>query len=197
MRKLSLKNFQNNYDTAIQKNLYPLPSTLYPACPRRRRGQAMTEVVLLFPMFMVIVFMTAKMFALLVLVQKMEIASYYAARRWQLESHLNSEFASSWDDAFLKRDIEDKVKGYMGFETPSVKKFLNLRSAKIDVVRTQVWNVVTLTVETDPAGIKMLCKYPKQVVCGAPYGADCNNGYDYLCTGGKQLGSGEVRAQPR
>lgn len=147
----------------------------------------MTEVVLLFPLFMLVVFITAKMFALLVLVQKMEIGSYYAARRWQLESHLNAEFAANWDDPWLRKDIEDKVKGYLGFDTPSVKKFLNLRTLKLEVVRTQVWNVVTLTVETDPAGVRMLCKYPKQVVCAAPYGAACNNGYDYLCAGGKQL----------
>jgi len=147
----------------------------------------MTEMVLLFPMFMLIVFITAKMFALLVLVQKMEIASYYAARRWQLESHLNSEHADGWDVPILLPDIEDKVKGYLGFKNPLVKEFLNLRSAKIDVVRTQVWNVVTLTVTTDPAGVKMLCKYSKQVVCGAPYGPNCNNGYDYLCAGGKEL----------
>ncbi len=153
----------------------------------RRKGQAMTEVVLLFPLFMLVVFITAKMFALLVLVQKMEIGSYYAARRWQLESHLSAEFAANWDDPWLRRDIEDKVRGYVGFDTPSVKKFLNLRTLKLEIVRTQVWNVVTLTVETDPAGINMLCKYPRQVVCAAPYGAACNNGYDYLCSGGKQL----------
>ena len=152
-----------------------------------RRGQAMTEVVLLFPLFMLIVFMTAKMFALLVLVQKMEIASYYAARRWQLESHLNAEYASGWDESFLKRDIEDKVKGYVGFYTPAVSKFLNLRALKLDIVRTQVWNVVTITVETNPAGVKILCKYPKQTVCAPPYGGACMNGYDYICYGGKQL----------
>lgn len=162
-----------------------------PSGPRpllaRRKGQAMTEVVLLFPMFMLIVFITAKMFALLVLVQKMEIASYYAARRWQLESHLNSEHAKKWDEPFLIGNIEGKVKGYLGFETPAVKEFLNLRSAKLDIVRTQVWNVVTLTVTTDPAGVQMLCKYGKSEVCAAPYGEDCNNGYDYICAGGKQL----------
>ena len=147
----------------------------------------MTEVVLLFPLFMLIVFVTAKMFALLVLVQKMEVASYYAARRWQLESHLNAEFAAGWDTFFLKRDIEDKVKGYLGFDTPSVKGFLNLRTLHLDIVRTQVWNVVTLTVETAPARIGLLCKYPKQVVCASPYGSACINGYDYLCAGGKQL----------
>jgi len=147
----------------------------------------MTEVVLLFPIFMIIVFVTAKMFALLVLVQKMEVASYYAARRWQLESHLNSEYAAGWDMYFLKQDIEKKVKGYLGFETASTRSFLNLRSLKLDVVRTQVWNVVTLTVETAPAGIKILCIHPKQAVCGRPYGAACVAGYDYLCSGGKRL----------
>lgn len=151
-----------------------------------RPGQAMTEVVLLFPLFLVIVFMTAKIFAILVLVQKLEIASYYAARRWQLESHLSADHAN-WDETTLKKDIEGKVRGYLGFETPAVSKFLNLKDMKIDVVRTQVWNVVTLTVTTNPAGVKILCKYPKQAVCTYPYGAACMNGHDYMCAGGKQL----------
>ena len=49
------------------------------------QGQATTETVLLFPIFLFFLFAFAKIFALLVLVQKMEIASYYAARRWQLD----------------------------------------------------------------------------------------------------------------
>jgi len=151
-----------------------------------RPGQAMTEVVLLFPIFLIIVFMTAKIFAILVLVQKLEISSYYAARRWQLDSHLNADHVG-WDDGTLKKDIERNVRGYIGFDTPAVSKFLNLKDLKLDVVRTQVWNVVTLTVVTSPAGVKMLCKYPKQAVCAAPYGAACMNGHDYLCQGGKQL----------
>lgn len=151
-----------------------------------RSGQAMTEVVLLFPVFLVIVFITAKIFALLVLVQKMEIASYYAARRWQLESHLSADHAG-WDDGTLKKDIEKAVSGYIGFETPAVSKFLNLKELKIDVVRTQVWNVITITVTTNPAGVKLLCKYPKQAVCTFPYGQACLDGHDYLCRGGRQL----------
>ena len=151
-----------------------------------RPGQAMTEVVLLFPLFLLIVFITAKIFALLVLVQKMEIASYYAARRWQLESHLNADQAN-WDENTLKKDIEKNVRGYVGFDTPAVSKFLNLKDMKIEVVRTQVWNVITLTVTTTPAGVKMLCKYPKQAVCASPYGAQCMNGHDYLCQGGKSM----------
>lgn len=151
-----------------------------------RPGQAMTEVVLLFPLFLLIVFITAKIFAVLVLVQKLEIASYYAARRWQLESHLNADRVG-WDDGTLKKDIEEKVKGYIGFYSPAVAKFLNLKELKIEVVRTQVWNVMTITVITSPAGVKLLCKYPKQAVCTYPYGADCMNGHDYLCRGGRQL----------
>lgn len=167
------------------------PSNLHPF-RLRRPGQAMTEVVLLFPMFLLIVFITAKIFALLVLVQKLEIASYYAARRWQLESHLSAGDANGvslpqWDETVLKKDITDKVKGYIGFETPAVSKFLNLKDLEMEVVRTQVWNVITIRVTTTPAGVKMLCKYPKQLVCSAPYGAACMNGHDYLCQGGKQM----------
>jgi len=160
--------------------------THYPLLFTSRKGQATTEVVLLFPIFMLIVFITAKIFALLVLVQKMEIASYYAARRWQLESHLNVNYVP-YDDSTLKNDIEDKVKNYLGFNTPSIAGFLNLRSLELDIIRTQVWNVVTLRVETNPAGIKLLCKYSKQAVCTFPYGQACMNGYDYICAGGKSL----------
>jgi hypothetical protein len=146
----------------------------------------MTEVVLLLPIFMIVLFVTAKMFAVLVVVQKMEIASYYAARRWQLESHLNADYAGSYD-GILQRDIEAKVSGYLGMDTPAVKGFLNLRAVNLDIVRTQVWNVVTLTVTTDPTGVGLMCKVPVSSVCAAPYGQACVNGYQYLCVGGKQL----------
>ena len=152
---------------------------IYKALRKGRPAQAMTEVVLLFPVFMVILFVTAKMFALLVLVQKMEIASFYAARRWQLESHLSASFISY--DEGLRKDIEEKVQEYLGFHNPSVKKFLNLQSAKVVVNRNnQVWNEVTLIVTTSPTNIKLLCRYPKDVVC-ASYGRDCRNGYEYMC----------------
>lgn len=155
-----------------------------------RPAQAMTEVVLLFPVFMVIVFVTAKIFALLVLVQKMEIASFYAARRWQLESHLSVEYLKS--DELIKNDIEQKVKGYLGFGNPAMVKFLNLQNATLTVQRTQVWNVVTLKVTTRPNNIKLLCRYSKEVVCSS-YGQDCRNGYDYLCIepGNHQNSSGK------
>ena len=153
-----------------------------------RPGQAMTEVVLLFPIFLVIVFITAKIFALLVLVQKLEIASYYAARRWQLESHLNADY-ESFDNTVLMNDIKRNVSGYIGYDTEAVRKFLNLRPGGLElkVTRTQVWNVVTLSVTTEASGVTMLCKNTKQEVCAAPYGAACMSGHDYLCQGGKQM----------
>jgi len=169
-----------------------LPGLLFKgrAASGRRRGQAMTEMVLLFPIFLIIVFVTAKIFALLVLVQKLEIASFYAARRWQLESHLNSTL---YNDDLLKRDIEEKMRGYIGFENPAVAKFLNLKSMTLEVQRTQVWNVITLRIATAPRGIALLCKYPKQVVCQPPYGEDCMNGYEFICVeqGNHQTGAGK------
>lgn len=126
--------------------------------PRRsERGQATTEVVLLLPLFMFFLFAFSKVFALLILVQKMEIASFYAARRWQLESHRNVQYADGFDESQLCPDIENKVKNYLGFDDAKTKGFLGLDSARIcPVQRTQVWNVVTLTVMTRPMGIKGL-----------------------------------------
>ena len=104
---------------------------------------------------MFFLFAFAKTFALLVLVQKMEVASYYAARRWQLESHRNVRF-ENYDDGYLCHDIEQKVKDYLGFNDKSAKSFLGLRSARIcPVTRTQVWNVVTLRVQTQPVNVPL------------------------------------------
>ena len=116
---------------------------------RRRKGQAMTETVLLFPLFMFFLFAFAKIYALLILVQKVEIASFYAARRWQLESHRNANYVGS--DNQLMGDIESKVSEYLGYGTQT-GRFLDLmgRKAQVDINRTQVWQVVTLTVKTMP-----------------------------------------------
>lgn len=144
-----------------------------------RKGQAMTEVVLLFPLFMFFLFAFAKIFALLILVQKVEIASTYAARRWQLESHRNAAW-EGWDDGTLRQDIQTKVLSYIGYgagsvtmnwgasqtsgssmsnqtSQASVSNFLDLtlecKNGKVPgvaVQRTQVWNVVTVTVCTKP-----------------------------------------------
>src|SRR5208282_3387986 len=83
---------------------------------RNSRGQATTEVVLLLPLFMFFLYAFAKIFAMLLLVQKLEIASYYAARRWQLESHRNFTYAQRMDQPGgpLQSDILAKVNGYLG-----------------------------------------------------------------------------------
>jgi len=157
---------------------------------KKRNGQATTEVVLLFPVFMIIALMFAKIFALLVLVQKMEIASYYAARKWQLESHRNVSYIKTFDDSVLRDSIVKNVKKYLGFDTPA-EKFLGLRGVDITVERTQVWNIVTLTVETRPVVgkelQKLLCAYPSEIVCAQPYGRDCQVGYDFVCNKGTTL----------
>lgn len=139
----------------------------------------MTETVLLFPLFMFFLFAFAKVFALLILVQKIEIASTYAARRWQLESHRNAAY-EAWDDGRLRMNIQSKVLAYIGYGDPgtsmswgtnktsddrqqdqltheSESNFLDLtmscKNGKVPgvtVSRTQVWNVVTVTVCTRP-----------------------------------------------
>lgn len=116
---------------------------------RRRPGQAMTETVLLFPLFMFFLFAFAKIYGLLILVQKIEIASFYAARRWQLESHRNAAYLGI--DRTLMLDIQTKVSEYLGYGTRT-GSFLDLQgqAAVVDINRTQVWQVVTLTVKTKP-----------------------------------------------
>ncbi|ACC98744.1 TadE family protein [Elusimicrobium minutum Pei191] len=153
-----------------------------------RRGQATTEVVLLFPLFLIFIVFMAKIFALLVLVQKMEIASAYAAKRWQLESHSNIDYATGWDNSFLLKDIQKKVEDYIGFNNRAMKDFMSLRSVKVNIERTQVWNEVKITVNTQPAQIAILCKYDKQVVCRDQAIRDnCLRGYNYLCESGGQM----------
>ena len=119
----------------------------------------MTEVVLLFPVFIFFLLAFAKIFALLILVQKMEIASYYAARRWQLESHRNVSFEGD-DSGPLRSDIEDKVSEYLGYFNDGTRAFLDLegRRADFQCERTQVWNICTLKVETRPVEIGWMYK---------------------------------------
>jgi hypothetical protein len=123
---------------------------------KKRGGQATTETVLLFPLFMFFLFAFAKVFALLILVQKLEIASFYAARRWQLESHRNAQYESSFDEPSLRPDIQQRVLAYLGYGTQAAQ-FLDLtdncRGGKVPgvtVQRTQVWNIVTVTACTKP-----------------------------------------------
>jgi hypothetical protein len=146
---------------------------------RKERGQATTEVVLLFPIFVFFLFAFAKIFGLLILVQKMEIASFYAARRWQLESHRNAQFYS-WDQTNLLHSINSNVMGYLGYNTPSVSSFLDLDqscrststcpagSPGVTVQSAQVWNVVTITACTKPISMP-LYKSPGLVFCTTKY----------------------------
>lgn len=151
---------------------------------KSRKGQATTEVVLLFPIFFILTLFIIKMYCLLIVVQKAEIASFYAAKRWQLESHRATKWAEGWDNTFLKKDIEKKVSNYLGFNNPSTKKFLALKSVKLEIERTNVWNNVTLTVKTRPPALPFLCSYNVNQVCKPPYGMACQRGYNYLCVNG-------------
>lgn len=159
---------------------------LLPARLKSRRGQATTEVVLLFPLFFILTLFIIKIYGLLVLVQKAEIASYYAGRRWQLESHRALQY-HQWDKNVLQLDIERKVRDYIGFNNESQRKFLSLRNVTLKIERTNVWNVLTLTVNTAPPMIPFLCSYDKRVVCEYPYGEACMRGYNYLCESGGEI----------
>lgn len=163
-----------------------------------KKGQATTEVVLLFPLFLILTLFIIKIYGLLIIVQKSEIASFYAARRWQLESHHAAKYSQTWDENFLKRDIEDKVKTYLGFKNYSTRKFLSLRKVTVNVERTNVWNIINLTVETYPPNLPFLCRYDKRVVCKYPYGQACFRGYDFICeSGGKIVVTKNVPSRDR
>jgi hypothetical protein len=131
-----------------------------------RLGQATTEVVLIFPILCFFGFAFAKIFGMLILVQKVEIASYYAARRWQLESHRNFEYEGD-DSGQLRNDIEQKVKQYVGYDGGKVQNWLDLTDAcpngervGLAVERTQVWNVVTVIVCTKPVDVAWMYHSP-------------------------------------
>ncbi len=151
---------------------------------RAKKGQATTEVVLLFPLFVIFILFIIKIFGLLILNQKMEIAGYYAARRYQLQSHETDYYANTWDRRFLKKDIQRKVENYLGFDNPDMRKFLNLNKLKIDIDPAGNWVKVVLTAYTRPPRIRFLCDYNKDRVCEQD--AKCRKGYAFLCeTGGE------------
>lgn len=151
---------------------------------RSRRGQATTEVVLLFPIFLVFILFIIKIFGLLVLSQKMEIAGYYAARRFQLQSHETDYYQNTWDRRFLEKDIQKKIENYLGFDNPGMRKFLSLNKLKMDINRSGTWTKIVLTAQTNPPRVPFLCKYNKDQVCDRD--AKCLKGYAFLCeTGGE------------
>lgn len=152
---------------------------------RSKRGQATTEVVLLFPLFVIFILFIIKIFGLLILSQKMEIAGFYAARRFQLQSHETDYYADTWDRRFLKKDIQKKVENYLGFDNPGMRKFLSLSELKMDIETSGTWTKVILTAHTRPPRIRFLCNYNKDKVCEQD--AKCLKGYAFLCETGGQV----------
>ena len=121
-----------------------------------RRGQATTEVTLLFPLFVIFIVFIIKVTGLLVLNQKMQIAAVYAARRFQLQSHVTAYYANGWDKRYLMPRIEDKVKEYVGFNNEGMRKFLSLRDIKVKIDPTTTWTKVTITAYMTPLRIRFL-----------------------------------------
>ena len=149
-----------------------------------RRGQATTEVVLLFPFFVIFILFVIKIFGLLVLSQKMEIAGYYAARRFQLQSHETDYYQNTWDRRYLEKDIQEKLESYLGLNNPGMRKFLSVSKLTMDIARSGTWTRITLTAHTRPPRIRFLCNYNKDEVCYRD--AKCLKGYAFLCeTGGE------------
>ena len=149
-----------------------------------RKGQATTETVLLFPVFLIFILFIIKIFGLLVLDQKLEVAMFYAARRFQLQSHETDYYADTWDRRFLEKDIKKKVEDYLGFNNPGMVRFLSLRSLKLNVDTSGTWTRVVLTVNTAPPRINFLCKYDKMQLCKDEL--TCIKGFEFLCeTGGE------------
>lgn len=148
-----------------------------------RKGQATTETVLLFPVLVIFIVFIIKIFGLLVLSQKMEIAGFYAARRYQLQSH-TTEYLTRWDRRYLKKDIQKKIEEYLGFNNPGMVRFLSLRSLKLDIDASGTWAKVVLTAKTAPPRINFLCKYNKLQLCKDEL--TCLKGFEFLCeTGGE------------
>ncbi len=149
-----------------------------------RRGQTTTELVLLFPFFVIFILFIIKIFGLLVLSQKMEIAGYYVGQRFQLQSHETDYYQRTWDRRFLIKDIQQKMENYLGFDNPNMKKFLSLDSVKMDVNRSGTWTQITITARTKAPRIRFLCNYDKDQVC--EHDNICLKGYNFLCeTGGE------------
>ena len=150
---------------------------------RKRKGQATTEVVLLFPLFVIFAVFIIKIFGLLVLNQKMEIAAFYAARRYQLQGGVPDSM-QNWNRQFFFFFFQKKVEDYLGFNNSGMKTFLSLRRFVLEVETSGTWTLVTLKVYTNPPRIRFLCNYDKFEVCKGDN--RCFKGYEYLCdTGGE------------
>ena len=150
-----------------------------------RKGQSTTEMVLLFPVLVVFVLFIIKIAGLLVLNQKMQIAGTYAARRYQLQSHVTEYYAQGWDKRFLKKDIQRKVEDIIGFNNPGTRQFLSLNTLRLDIDTSSNWTKITLTANTKAPRIALLCKYNKDKVCDRD--RYCLRGYSFLCENGAKI----------
>jgi len=150
-----------------------------------KNGQATTEMVLLFPVFVIFLVFIIKIAGLLVLNQKMQIAGTYAARRFQLQSHTTEHFSRGWDRRYLVKDIQHKVEDYVGFNNAGMRQFLSLRDLKLDVNTDGDWIKITLIARTKPPRINFLCNYDKDMVCDRD--RYCLRGYSFLCENGAQI----------
>ena len=150
-----------------------------------RRGQATNEMVLLFPVLVVFVLFIIKIFGLLVLNQKMQIAGTYAARRFQLQSHVTEYYERGWDRRYLKKDIQRKVEEIIGINNPGTRQFLSLNSFKMNINTDDNWTKITLTANTKAPRIRFLCNYDKDKVCDRD--RYCLRGYSFLCEDGAKI----------
>ena len=150
-----------------------------------KHGQATTEMVLLFPVFIIFLIFIIKICGLLVLNQKMQIAGTYAARRFQTQSHTTDMYRVGWDRRYLKKDIQRKVEEYIGFTNPGMRQFLSLNDFKLDINTDGDWVKITLIARTKPPRIAFLCKYDKDRVCDRD--RYCLRGYGFLCEDGAQI----------
>lgn len=104
-------------------------------------------MVLLVPLFLIFAIGITKIFALSVMIQKMELAMYYAGRRWMLESHKNAAF-NQWDMTTLRKDIENYIAFYMGIGDEFKEKILGIRreDIRLNIEPTIIYAVLTLRV---------------------------------------------------
>ncbi len=142
-------------------------------------------MVLLFPVLVVFLLFIIKIAGLLVLNQKMQIAGTYAARRFQLQSHVTEYYEKGWDKRFLKKDIQRKVENIIGVDDPGARRFLSIDSFHMDIDTNNNWTKITLTANTKAPRIAFLCRYDKNKVCDRDQ--YCFKGYRFLCEEGLKI----------
>ncbi|MDD4004056.1 MAG: pilus assembly protein [Elusimicrobiaceae bacterium] len=148
-----------------------------------RKGQAITEVVLMLPLLFIFMLFMVRIFFLLVLVQKMEIAAFYAARRYQLQSHRSVTYQGYNDN--LEFRISEYVREYLG-----VGSYPGLSSVDVEFTQSQVWCQIDINAHiTVLSGAlqTMLCRGGENTVCSHYDSVTCGRGYDTMCGNGAIL----------